>query len=101
MTPALISVRDSKQNDPAGNEDSQPILNVEPQAWLTFLSEVLEQSPAGTNESLFFSRQSNGDMVLTNAAQPDISLRYDSEEWDAFSAGVADGDFGPIPTTTA
>jgi hypothetical protein len=98
LTPQLVSVRDSKQNEPSGSEESQPILDVQPGVWLTFLSEVLGDVPAGANGSLFFTGQPDGDVVLTSATS-DIELRYDSEEWSAFVGGVADGEFGPLAAT--
>ena len=90
----IVGVRDSKDllADP---QATFPFLEVPADRWPLFLSEVLGESPSGENGFVFFSEATDGDVTLTTA-DADVSLRYDSEEWAAFRAGVTDGDFGPV-----
>lgn len=98
MDPDLIWVRDSKENhlgEGPDGEQAQPMLSIARREWLVFLTEVLGDSPVGTNGVLTYTVVSGGDVVLTGS-DSDVSLRYDAEEWQAFTEGVVEGDFGPV-----
>lgn len=43
----------------------------------------------------------DGSVSLRNNTQPDVVITFDADEWDAFTAGVRDGEFNtPIWETT-
>lgn len=90
----VAKIRDSKDLSLDPQSSTFTVLEMPIEAWTVFLSEVTEQTPPGTNGSISLNKQLDGDVVLTSK-ESNASLRYDTDEWAAFKAGVADGDFEP------
>jgi hypothetical protein len=80
----VVRIRDSKyQGDPA----AQPVITVTTRQWIQFLDVV-----AGRSSVSALSTVTNaiGQVTLTGNG---ISLIYTPAEWEAFTAGVALGEF--------
>lgn len=90
-----VLVRDSKQNAMGETgETLQPIIRVTKRQWFDFLPAVLdvtEPSGAITIDTIY-----DGVMLRSGT----VVLRFDTAEWDAFRAGVREGDFTPQPALT-
>lgn len=85
FTQDSVRIRDSKQH---GNG---PVLEVPGQYWGTFQTDVLRGE--SSNTAVHIDRQTDGDVILRSRARPGVALRYTAEEWSAFAAGVAEGEF--------
>ena len=88
VTEDRIFVRDSKQTDRGAD---QSLIDVDPQTWRIFLSELLGLTTVGANGTLTAKHLSNGWVQLVDTSTG-ISLSYDQQEWTAFIEGVAAGE---------
>ncbi|MFE6861778.1 DUF397 domain-containing protein [Nocardia sp. NPDC057668] len=81
-----VRIRDSKYTGPAGD---QPIVSIPPALWPDLLGLVLS-GESGVVGSARISVSVEGSAVI---ACPGTTLVYEADEWDAFTKGVADGQF--------
>jgi len=85
----LIRVRDSK--DPSG-----PQLVVTPGCWARSL---LRFAGAAVTDGQALHAEQQGGLVILHAPEPDsTSLRFTAGEWNAFLAGVRQGEFAMTAT---
>ncbi|MET7770434.1 DUF397 domain-containing protein [Nocardia sp. NPDC005366] len=83
-----VLVRDSKyRRDPANLLAEEPIITVTANEWTSFLTLL---ATGGSADRLITRTASDG---TTSLCHGDITLTYTPEEWDAFIAGVRDGEF--------
>ncbi|MFB7720580.1 MULTISPECIES: DUF397 domain-containing protein [unclassified Nocardia] len=89
---AAVFIRDSKyRRNPANSSHDEPIITVSAVEWMSFLA-VLRDRPAGGAE-LTAHTAADG---FTTLGYGEIGLVYTPGEWDAFLAGVRDGEFDRI-----
>lgn len=88
VTQDRVVVRDSKQNDRVGD---QPLIDVDPAVWRTFLNELLGSAASGSNGVLQTESLPGGWIALVDTSTG-LSLHYDDQEWTAFVEGVALGE---------
>ncbi|MGX1811678.1 DUF397 domain-containing protein [Nocardia sp. NPDC055321] len=81
-----VRIRDSKYTGPAGD---QPIVSIPPALWPDLLGLVLS-GESGVVGSARITVSVEGSAVI---ACPGTILAYEADEWDAFTKGVADGQF--------
>ncbi len=81
-----IHVRDTKDHG-AG-----PVLSVDIAAWPGFIAEVTGAAAAGSNHALHIEHLRTGGARL-HSLDGTITLTYTDDEWTAFTAGAADGEF--------
>ncbi|MGP4016561.1 DUF397 domain-containing protein [Saccharopolyspora sp. 5N708] len=82
-----VRVRDSKDH---GNGPSIAVPEAE---WPTVLAEVTGRLPAGANRTIRIAHRADGGVDLRPRATASLTLSYTPAEWDAFVAGVGDGEF--------
>lgn len=82
----LVHVRDSK------DQAAGPVITVPAQHWPGFLAEVLGHVEAGSNRAVRIAYLAD-DGVRLHALDGGIVLSFTGSEWDAFTAGVAGGEF--------
>lgn len=83
----LIQVRDSKYRGPKAE---QPVITVPAADWSTLLVLVLSRTSGAAGADVSVTMHSDGGAAITAGT---TRLAYDSDEWDAFTKGVADGQF--------
>ncbi|WP_024799841.1 DUF397 domain-containing protein [Nocardia sp. BMG51109] len=88
LTDSLVYVRDSKYR---GLPEDQPIITVASAAWPTVLDLALAKSSGTVNDDLTIALHPAGSATLTDGRG--VQLVYNADEWDAFTKGVADGQF--------
>lgn len=81
-----VLIRDNKYIGPA---DDQPIVSVRPDLWSTFLDRAVSTSPAALDDVSLSLHPAGGATVANGSA----ALVYSADEWDAFTKGIADGQF--------
>ncbi|MFJ9365094.1 DUF397 domain-containing protein [Nocardia sp. NPDC101769] len=86
--PDRVLVRDSKYT---GSSHGQPLLAIAPGLWPTFLDLVLSGNSGRIGEQLSVNVFVDGSATLGNPQG--VTLEYDPAEWDAFTKGVANGEF--------
>jgi hypothetical protein len=82
-----VLIRDSKYTGPA---DEQPIISVPPAIWPTFLDLALSANSGTLDEGVTISLHRDGGATISAQG---VALLYNADEWDAFTKGVADGQF--------
>ncbi|MEC3914189.1 DUF397 domain-containing protein [Nocardia sp. CDC160] len=88
-----VLIRDSKyRRNPEHRLDDEPIITVTASEWMTFLDAVLGRHIHRT--ALIAETGADGHTTLTHER---ITLLYTPGEWDAFVAGVRDGEFDRVP----
>jgi hypothetical protein len=83
----VVLVRDSKYS---GTADEQPILSLTSALWPAFLDLVLSANSGQLTEGVAVAVHPDGGATITGI---DTVLVYNVDEWDAFTKGVADGQF--------
>ena len=83
----LIQVRDSKY---LGPEAEQPIITMPATEWATVLDLSWSRTTGAAGVGVSVTVHSDGGAVISSGT---TRLSYDSDEWDAFTKGVADGQF--------
>jgi hypothetical protein len=87
-----VLVRDSKYlRDAANDPDSQPIIEISVRDWPAFLAAALGQASDAGSGLPTIKRHTDGGATLFDSNG--TTLEYTPGEWDAFIAGVADGEF--------
>ncbi|MRH86332.1 DUF397 domain-containing protein [Nocardia sp. SYP-A9097] len=90
---AAVFIRDSKyRRNPANSALDEPIITVSAVEWMSFLT-ILRDRP-GAAAALTSTTASDGYTTLRSG---EIGLVYTPGEWDAFLAGVRDGEFDRLP----
>ncbi|MBH0781224.1 DUF397 domain-containing protein [Nocardia bovistercoris] len=83
-----VLIRDSKyRRDPANRPGDEPIITVTANEWTLFLGLLTTGRPA---DRLIARTGADGTTTLRHGH---TTLTYTPEEWDAFVAGVHDGEF--------
>jgi hypothetical protein len=89
------SIRDSKyREDPSNDLAAQPVIIVPISAWNSFLGDVVNHTPAGTNSFLYTEHATDGS-VIVRSIDGATALSYDAVEWAAFVDGVTANEFHP------
>ncbi|MRH87329.1 DUF397 domain-containing protein [Nocardia sp. SYP-A9097] len=87
-------IRDSKYlRDPDNHPAQQPILRVPAGGWADFLKAVENRASEGSGGFPFIAYDSEGDASISDGV---TTLVYTPPEWEAFHAGVLDGEFDRI-----
>ncbi|MBF6330729.1 DUF397 domain-containing protein [Nocardia transvalensis] len=86
-----VLIRDSKYAGPA---DQQPIVSIAPTDWQSFLDLVLSSESGTLPGGIKLSLHPGGGATITAET---AALVYSAAEWDAFTKGVADGQFTRRP----
>ncbi len=81
-------IRDSKYTGPARN---QPIISVPADHWSAVLKLALNRESGTLSNVLTVTVDGDGSATLDNLQG--VQLVYQTDEWDAFAKGVADGQF--------
>ncbi|MBF6085150.1 DUF397 domain-containing protein [Nocardia cyriacigeorgica] len=96
-----VYVRDSKfsRQNPDANPETQPTVAVPCEVWDQVLAAALNMDsaviPLGNDRDvLSIEVARDGSATVTSHGQA-VTLAYTPAEWDAFSKGVADGEFYP------
>ncbi|UFS94558.1 DUF397 domain-containing protein [Nocardia huaxiensis] len=90
---ATVHIRDSKyRRDPANRPETEPVITVTATEWMAFLDHLTGR-PAHPVE-LTAHTAADGHTTLCRG---EITLVYTPGEWEAFIAGVRDGEFDRIP----
>ncbi|WP_216916879.1 DUF397 domain-containing protein [Nocardia noduli] len=90
----VVSVRDSKyRRDPAALLCDEPIITVTATEWTSFLTVLASGGSAEGPTALTALTTSDG---ATSLRHGEITLTYTPEEWNAFIAGVRDGEFDRV-----
>lgn len=92
-----FGLRDSKQGA-MGAE--QPVLTMDRASFLTFIGHIVGRMPSQPSESVEIRTAPNGKTIVSSAAQ-NVELHFDSDEIDAFRAGIKAGEFEPQPLAFA
>ncbi|WP_068025409.1 DUF397 domain-containing protein [Nocardia mexicana] len=88
-----VLIRDSKfRRDPAHRREDEPVITVTASEWMTFLDAVRGRDAA--TEVLVAAPAPHADGTTLRCG--DTALDYTRGEWDAFVAGVRDGEFDRI-----
>ncbi|QIS17611.1 DUF397 domain-containing protein [Nocardia terpenica] len=82
----VVLIRDSKY---AGPVDEQPVVSLSSAHW-TALLDLASSNASGQVDSVTVSVHPDGGATITGR---DAALVYTPAEWDAFTKGVADGQF--------
>ncbi|WP_454194277.1 DUF397 domain-containing protein [Nocardia sp. Marseille-Q1738] len=82
-----VLIRDSKYTGPAAE---QPIVSVPPAIWPAFLDLALSANSGTLAEGVTISLHQDGGATISAQG---VALLYNADEWDAFTKGVADGQF--------
>ncbi|WP_169815572.1 DUF397 domain-containing protein [Nocardia inohanensis] len=91
-TPESVLVRDSKYLRDAANDPArQPIISIPSSDWPTFLDLALGRPAIRPVGIPTLDRHSDGGITLRDAAG--VTLVYTAAEWEAFTAGIAVGEF--------
>ncbi|MEV6430763.1 DUF397 domain-containing protein [Nocardia sp. NPDC051463] len=86
-----VLIRDSKyRRNPANRPAQEPIITVTADEWTSFLDTIVR---GRTPSDLTASTSADGHTTLRRG---ETTLTYTPEEWDAFVAGVHDGEFNRI-----
>ncbi|WP_154789863.1 DUF397 domain-containing protein [Nocardia aurantiaca] len=83
-----VLIRDSKYTGPSHD---QPTLAIARDLWPAFLNLVLSANSGRIGEQLSVNVFADG--CATLAGPQGVTLEYDAAEWDAFTKGVANGEF--------
>ncbi|MVU79891.1 DUF397 domain-containing protein [Nocardia sp. ET3-3] len=87
-----VLIRDSKyRRNPEHRLDDEPIITVTAPEWMTFLAGLGRHIH---RTALIAETGADGHTTLRHG---EITLVYTPGEWDAFLAGVRDGEFDRIP----
>ncbi|WP_067896118.1 DUF397 domain-containing protein [Nocardia vaccinii] len=86
--PDSVLIRDSKY---VGPEQNQPIITVPATHWQHVLDQVLSATPGTIADALTLTLHPDGSAALDDATG--TTLSYNAAEWDAFTKGIADGQF--------
>lgn len=65
--------------------------------WPVVLAEVAGRAPAGSNRAIKVARHPDGGASIRVMPVGEFTLSYTASEWDAFVAGVRNGEFD-LPT---
>ncbi|KZM74612.1 DUF397 domain-containing protein [Nocardia terpenica] len=82
-----VLIRDSKYTGPA---DEQPTLPIPAASWPLFLDLILSGESGTLDSGVTIVVHPDRRATITAA---DVTLDYTPDEWDAFTKGVADGQF--------
>ncbi|CAM4378619.1 DUF397 domain-containing protein [Nocardia ninae] len=95
-----VSIRDSKYlQDPNNDPHVQPVISITTTQWTSILDWVAGRTsmkPQATRVEI----ATNGS-VLMSTSDGTVTLAYTVAEWEAFTAGVRDGEFDPAVTHAA
>ena len=96
----VVLVRDSKyRRDPAALLCDEPIITVTATEWTSFLTVLASggsvEGPTAPTTPTALTALTTSDGT-TSLRHGDITLTYTPEEWDAFIAGVRDGEFDRV-----
>ncbi len=83
-----VLIRDSKYTGPT---PAQPIITVPAEHWQAVLDLALNQESGILNHVLAINVRTDGSATLSSPRGE--QLAYDAQEWDAFTKGIADGQF--------
>jgi hypothetical protein len=96
-----VQIRDSKYlQDPTNDPATQPIVDVSMESWFPFLSDVTGSVLARRNAELAVEAGHDGTRTIRSRVTG-TALVYTAQEWVAFVAGVEDGEFSPVLSTTS
>lgn len=84
-----VLIRDSKYSGPA---DEQPTLSIPVASWPMFLDLVLNAESGSLDSGVAIVVHPDGSATATTV---DVKLDYTPGEWEAFTKGVANGQFSP------
>ncbi|MBL1073209.1 DUF397 domain-containing protein [Nocardia sp. 2] len=90
---AAVLIRDSKyRRNPAHRTEDEPVITVTASEWMRFLDTLLDR--AVIPDDLTAHTGPDGHTTLSRGG---IDLVYTPGEWQAFLAGVRDGEFDRTP----
>lgn len=81
-------IRDSKYT---GLPEQQPIITVTDALWADFLGLVLSTTSGTLGDSLTITAHADGAATISD--NTGVRLDYNRDEWEAFTKGVANGQF--------
>lgn len=88
----LVHLRDSKYlRDPANDPATQPLITLKAEDWDSFLTAAAADEVNARNDQPAILRHPTGQVSVR--AQDGTTLTFTADEWDAFTAGVRDGEF--------
>lgn len=82
----VVLIRDSKFS---GSPYEQPVVSIAPALWREMLNLVLSNE-SGAVGNVRIAVHPDASATIADQA---VSLTYNTDEWDAFMKGVADGEF--------
>lgn len=82
-----VFIRDSKYTGPV---PTQPIVSVSSTLWPRFLDQVLSANSGELDNGVAISLHQDGGATISGQG---VALVYNADEWDAFTKGIADGQF--------
>jgi len=91
----VVQVRDSKQVSAITGQNVSRIITLPTDDWRQFLRQVAEDDLATTTDGPLHRVTTDEGNVVLRCESTGVELVYDLDEWDAFCAGVLDGDFDP------
>lgn len=87
-----VVIRDSKyRRDPANDPAREPIITLPAAAWPIFLDLVARSGTSDSRIALRVRYAPDGGVTLIGRSG--TTLTYTAAEWEAFTAGVRDGEF--------
>ena len=93
-----VLIRDSKYlRNPSNEPTAQPIITVSAADWQTFLDAVVRPEPCAV--APIIAPEPNGYVTIRDARG--TALTYTPDEWEAFKAGAATGEFAIERATVA
>ncbi|PXX53974.1 uncharacterized protein DUF397 [Nocardia tenerifensis] len=92
-----VFIRDSKYlRDPHNRPEVEPVIEMPSAAWAGFQSTVLEGAPTSPDSGQpTLEEVGDGGVILRGT--DGTRLAFTAEEWSAFRAGLARGEFEPRP----
>lgn len=91
----VVQVRDSKQISAITGQNVSRIITLPTDDWRQFLRDVAEDDLATSTSGPLHRATTDEGNVILRCESTGVELVYDLDEWDAFCAGVLDGDFEP------
>ncbi|WP_280275125.1 DUF397 domain-containing protein [Nocardia wallacei] len=88
----FVHLRDSKYlRDPANDPAAQPLITLKAEYWDSFLAAAAVDKADARSDQPVILRHPTGQVSVR--AQDGTTLTFTADEWDAFTAGVREGEF--------
>jgi len=88
ITPSAVFIRDSKMS----GVREQPIITVERAVWSNLATALTHERSIVNLGSLVITAPSDGSATIEDT-ESETTLLFDRQEWEAFRAGLNDGEF--------